>query len=346
MAKAIKALWIGFFVLMMSASGHAKSQLIGAGATLPYPLYSKLFSMYSEKNNVKINYQPTGSGSGIMQLRNGTLDFGATDSFVTNKEMAQFNGQILHIPICIGSVAIIYNLKDITQLKLTADLLAGIFLGDITSWDDPKIKALNPNIKLPKQKIVPIRRADSSGTSYIFSHYLSSLSPKWKATVGEGMSVKWPVGAGTKFNVGVTNMVQDISGSIGYVSLPYAIENKVSVASIKNKSGQWISPTLKSTIASAKIKLPADSRVSITDTPVADGYPISGFTWIIVYKDAEKAKMSFEEAKDLKKLLIWMLTEGQVYADFMNYASLPTALVKPSIEQINKMVYKGQAIPE
>jgi phosphate transport system substrate-binding protein len=160
------------------------------------------------------------------------------------------------------------------------------------------------------------------------------------------MSVKWPVGAGTKFNIGVTTMVQDISGSIGYVSLPYAIENKMPVASIKNKAKKFIAPTLKSTIASAKIQLPADSRIAISDTPVGDGYPITGFTWILLNKDAEKSKMTLEEAKALKKLMIWMLTEGQVYADFMNYAPLPIALVKPAIEQVNKMTYKGQTIPE
>ncbi len=347
MTHDLKTVLCGLSLVLFATSLSAKPTLItGAGATLPYPLYSKLFAMYSQKNNVQVNYQPIGSGAGIMQLRNGTIDFGATDAFVTDKEITQYKLSIIHVPICIGSVAIIFNLNGITQLNLTPEVVAGIFLGDITNWDDPKIKLLNPLTTLPKQKIVPIRRSDSSGTSFIFSHYLATISDKWKKSVGEGMNIKWPVGAGTKFNVGITSMVQDISGSIGYVSLPYAIENKMTVASIKNKSGKFITPTLKSTIASAKTTLPPDSRVAISNTPVADGYPITGFTWILLNKDAEKSKMTLDEAKALKKILVWMLTEGQVYADFMNYAPLPVAMIKPSIELVNKMTYKGQPIPE
>lgn len=313
--------------------------LTGAGATLPFPLYSTLFKEYEKLTGNKVNYQSIGSGGGIVQLRDRTIDFGATDAYAGQDELSCFKLPIFHIPIVVGSVAIGFNLQGVSELNMTGLILAGIYTGQIKYWDNPAIVALNPNVDLPHERIIPIRRADGSGTTYIFSDYLSKKSPDWKKVIGKGKSIKWPVGIGAKGNSGVTKLIQQMKGSIGYMSLPYAKKNNITTVKMLNNNGQFIKPTLESTIKSAKIDLPEDSRISITDTNVKDAYPITGLTWILIYQKPNEVGISKEKATVLNHLLEWMLTEGQVYADSLYYAPLPVQLLAPTLKRLSLVTY-------
>ncbi len=331
---------ITMFIFNISALSQ-KLELLGAGATFPMPLYTKMFDVYNQKTGVKVNYQGIGSGAGITQLINKTVDFGATDAFMTDEELSKVGATIVHVPICLGSVVLTYNLPNSPKLKLTPEVIAGIFLGKITDWNDPKIKAINAGVSLPNMKISVVHRSDGSGTTFIFTDYLSKVSNEWKNGPGVGKSVNWPTGIGAKGNPGVTGYIKQLPGAIGYVELVYALQNKMPVAIVKNKSGNFIEPSLKSTSLAANIKLPNDTRASITDTPSKDGYPISGFTWIIIYKEQNYSDRTKEKAQALIDLLWWMIHDGQSLAEPLQYAPLPKDAVIKAENIIKSVEYGG-----
>ena len=305
----------------------------GAGATFPYPLYSKWFFEYSNANpGVKFNYQSIGSGGGIKQITAGTVDFGATDAPMTEEEMKALKGPILHIPTAIGAVVLVYNLDKVEGgLKLTPDVLAGIYLGKITRWNDPKIAELNKTVTLPNADIVVSHRSDGSGTTDIFTNYLAAVSIEWRAKVGRGKSVKWPVGLGGKGNEGVSGVVKQTPGAVGYVELAYARQNKMKIASLRNREGNYVVPTLEATSAAAAgvaKSMPDDFRVSLVDAPGGDAWPISGLTWLLVYKEQKDAA----KGKALVQFLKWALSDGQKMEAALDYAALP----KPVAEKVDK----------
>ncbi|SFN05556.1 phosphate ABC transporter substrate-binding protein PstS [Thermodesulforhabdus norvegica] len=327
--------------IFSATAGYGAESLTGAGATFPYPLYDKWFSIYHQVTGVKVNYQAIGSGGGIRQLLSRVVDFGGTDAFMSDEELSKAPGEILHIPTCLGAVAITYNIPGNPELKLTGDVIADIFLGKITRWNDSRITELNPGIELPDMKIIVVHRSDGSGTTFIFSDYLSKVSPEWKEKVGRGKSLNWPAGLGAKGNAGVAGMVKQMAGSIGYVELIYAEQNKMPVALVKNRAGNFIKPSLASVSAAANVELPPDTRVSITDTESPEGYPISSFTWIIFYKEQSYDNRSRERAEALAKLLWWMIHEGQKYNESLLYAKLPPKAVEKAEAIIKTMTYNG-----
>ena len=307
----------------------------GAGATFPYPIYSKWFDEYHKlKPEYKFNYQSIGSGGGIRQISAGTVDFGATDGPMTDEQMASAPGLLYHIPTVMGAVVVSYNLEGVKDpLKLTGEVVADIFLGKIMAWNDPKIAALNPGVELPANAIVVVHRSDGSGTTYIFVDYLCKVSSEWSTKVGRGTSVGWPVGLGGKGNEGVAGLIKQTPNSIGYVELIYAKQNKLSYSLIQNKAGKYVEPDLNAVSAAARAKMPSDFRVSITNSPDPEAYPISGFTWLLVYKKPKDA----QKGRAIVDFLNWMLTEGQKFAPDLGYAPLPKevdALVQKQVQKI------------
>ena len=311
-----------------STSGSV--DLTGAGATFPYPIYSKWFSDYANSTGVKINYQSIGSGGGIRQISEQTVDFGASDSPMSDAELAKAKGgPILHIPTVLGADVITYNLPGVTAaLKLTPDVVADIFMGRIKKWNDSRIASLNSGVTLPNQDILVVHRSDGSGTTYIFTDYLDKVSPTWHSTVGKGKEVKWPVGLGGKGNEGVSGQVKQTPGAVGYVELAYAKQNNLQIAAIRNKAGQYVAPSVTAVTAAAagvakSLGANTDYRISIVDAPGAESYPISSFTWLLVYqRQADAAK-----GKTLVDFLNWALTEGEISAPSLDYAPRPQELV-------------------
>ena len=332
-------------LLVLGNKGMAKeTELIGAGATFPYPLYSKMFDVYHKEYGVKVNYQAIGSGGGIRQLINKTVDFGGSDAIVSDQDMKEAAAPILHIPTSAGAVVVTYNLTEEPELKFTPDMIADIFLGKIRKWNDPRISALNPGMKLPDMAVTVVHRSDGSGTTFIFSDYVSKVSSEWKEKVGKGTSLNWPTGLGGKGNPGVAGLVKQTPGSIGYVELIYALQNKMPYGTVKNKNGRFVTPTIASTSLAADINLPDDMRVSLTDTDASGGYPISGFTWILVYKEQNYADRSEEKAKELVKLLWWMTHEGQKHAEPLHYAPLSKKAVEKAEKLIKSISYKEKPL--
>jgi phosphate transport system substrate-binding protein len=332
-----------FLSVLLCLGGSALAgdvELIGAGATFPYPLYSKMFDTYYQEHGIKINYQAIGSGGGIRQLTNKTVDFGGSDAIMSDKDLKEAGAPVLHIPTCAGAVVVTYNLAGDPQLKFTPDVIADIFLGKIKKWNDPRLTAINPEVKLTGTEITVIHRSDGSGTTAIFSSYLSKISTEWKEKVGAGPSLNWPAGLGGKGNPGVAGLVKQTPGSFGYVELIYALQNKMPYGTIKNKKGNFIKPSIASTSLAANTTLPDDMKVDLTDTDAADGYPISGFTWILVYKEQNYADKAGEKVKALVNLLWWMTHEGQKYAEPLHYAPLSKAAVGKAEKLIKSITYK------
>jgi phosphate transport system substrate-binding protein len=328
---------LALLCLAVAVPAFGQTTLNGAGATFPNPIYSKWFSEYHKAHpDIQINYQPIGSGGGIRQVLAGTVDFGATDGPMSDEQLAQAKTKILHVPTVLGANVPAYNVPGVNaELKFTPEVLAGIFMGKIATWNDPAIAAANPGVNLPNQPIIVIHRSDGSGTTYIWTDYLSKVSPEWQSQVGKGTSVKWPVGLGGKGNEGVAGMIRQMQGSIGYIELIYAISNKISYGTVKNASGAFVKASLDSvTAAAGSVKsMPADFRVSITNAPGKDAYPISSFTWLLIpaqSKDAAKGKI-------LADFLNWMVSDGQKMTAELAYAPLPESVatkVKVEIKQV------------
>jgi phosphate transport system substrate-binding protein len=345
MKKGLRFFMFFSILLGLCSSGFAvETELIGAGATFPYPLYSKMFDVYHKEHGAKINYQAIGSGGGIRQLTNKTVDFGGSDAIMSDKDLQEAGAPVLHIPTCAGAVVVTYKLAGDPELKFTPDVIADIFLGKIKKWNDGRITAINQGVKLPDTDITVVHRSDGSGTTAIFSSYLSKISPEWKEKVGAGPSLNWPAGLGGKGNPGVAGLVQQTPGSFGYVELIYALQNKMPYGMIKNKKGNFVKPTITSTSLAANTALPDDMKVDLTDTDAAEGYPISGFTWILVYKEQYYANKPEEKAKALVNLLWWMTHEGQKYAEPLHYAPLSKAAVGKAEKLIKSITYKDMPI--
>jgi len=306
----------------------------GAGATFPYPLYSKWFAEYNKLYpDIRFNYQSIGSGGGIQQFTNGTVDFGASDAPMSDQEIAKVS-DVVHIPTVLGAVVVTYN-APVTGLKLSAGLLADIYLGKVTKWSDPALAKVNPGIKFPDLPITVVRRSDGSGTTYVFTDYLGKVSPQWKSKVGTGKSVSWPVGLGGKGNEGVTGLIKQTPGAIGYVELAYANQNKLPLTALENKSGAFVAPTIESTSAAAAgVSMPADYRVSLTDAPGAGAYPIASFTYLLVHKDAKDPV----KGDAIVRFLWWAVRDGQRLAPPLDYAPLP----KPVISLVEKTIQSLQ----
>ncbi len=317
--------------------GQASAQMLinGAGATFPYPIYSKWFFEYAKVDPaVRFNYQSIGSGGGQKQILEQTVDFGASDGPMSDENLAKAPGKILHIPTVAGAVVITYNLPGNPELKFDGQAVADIFLGKITKWNDPALAKLNSGAKLPNTDIVVVHRSDGSGTSYIFTDYLSNVCPEWQSKVGKNTSVKWPVGLGGKGNEGVAGQIKQLQGSIGYVELAYAHQNKLPVAELKNATGNFIKPSLESvTAALASAKVPEDFRFSMVNPPGADAYSIAGTTWLLVYEKQKDA----EKGKKLVEFLKWAATKGEGMAATLDYAPLPEALQKRVLERIKSI---------
>lgn len=324
-------------VLLLASPALAQITINGAGATFPYPIYSKWFDEYHKKHsNVQINYQSIGSGGGIRQVTEGTVDFGATDGPMTDEQLGKVKaGKLLHIPTVLGAVVPTYNVEGVKDLKLSGPVLAEIFLGTIAKWNDPKIAALNKGVKLPDAPITVVHRSDGSGTTYVWVDYLSKVSKEWETKVGRATSVNWPVGLGGKGNEGVSGLVKQTPNSIGYNELIYAVQNDISYASVQNKAGKFIKADLDSvSAAAAGVKMPADYRVSITDAAGPKAYPVSSFTWLLVYEQNPAPK-----GKVLKEFLGWMLEGGQTMAKDLHYAPLPPqvrAMIKKTIATLGE----------
>jgi phosphate transport system substrate-binding protein len=330
------------FALVFAAIGVARadSMLInGAGATFPFPLYSKWFAEYGKAHpSEKFNYQSIGSGGGVKQITERTVDFGASDAPMSDEELKKAPG-VIHIPTVLGAVAVVYNGAP-EGLKLTSDALAEIFLGKITRWNDPKLAAIPGQPKLPDVAITVAHRSDGSGTTAVFTDYLAKVSPAWKTGVGQGKSVKWPVGLGGKGNDGVTGTVRSTPGAIGYVELAYAKQNKLTMAALKNADGAFVLPSIESTSeAAAGVQMPADFRVSITDAKGKGAYPISSFTYILLYKDQTDAV----KGKAVAQFLWWAVHDGQKLAGPLDYAPLPKAVVTKVEAALHAVTVQGKA---
>jgi phosphate transport system substrate-binding protein len=323
--------------VLLALPVFGQTKLNGAGATFPYPIYSKWFSEYHKiHSDVEINYQSIGSGGGIRQVTAGTVDFGASDMPMTDKQLHESKEKILNIPTVLGADVPAYNVPGVTgEVKFTPEALAGIFLGKISKWNDKAITSANPGVNFPDRDIIVVHRSEGSGTTFIWTDYLSKVSPEWKSQVGSDTSVKWPVGMGGKGNEGVSGFIRQLPGSIGYIELIYAIQNNISYGSVRNPAGVFVKASLESVSAAAASapKMPADFRVSITNAPGKDAYPISSFTWLLIpaqSKDAAKGKI-------LADFLSWMLTDGQKMTSTLAYAPLPDNVaekVKEAIKQV------------
>ncbi|MGB8259334.1 MAG: phosphate ABC transporter substrate-binding protein PstS [Terracidiphilus sp.] len=320
--------------MLVLALGAAQAQkLTGAGATFPYPIYSKWFSEYSAAHpGVEINYQSIGSGGGIRQVTAGLVDFGATDGPATDEQLAQSKTKLIHLPTVMGAVVPVFNVPGVSDIKFSGEVLADIYLNKIQNWNDARIAKDNPGVKLPDQKIIVVHRSDGSGTSYIFTDYLSKVSSDWANGPGKGASPSWPVGVGGKGNEGVAGYIRQFPGSIGYVELIYALQNKISYGDVKNAAGNWVRASIDGvTEAAASVKnIPADYRVSITNAPGAKAYPISSFTWLLVpLKSADPAKGNV-----IKDLLSWILKSGEAEAPSLSYAPLPASVIERELKTI------------
>jgi phosphate transport system substrate-binding protein len=338
--KILQSIIIALTLLtLVSGSSPAQLKLNGAGATFPYVIYSKWFDVYHQKTGIEFNYQSIGSGGGIKQVTEGTVDFGASDAAMTDQQLKDVKdkqgSEILHIPTVMGAVVVTYNIPGVNKnLKLTPEVLAGIYLGEITMWNDAKITAINSGLSLPEKAIIVAHRSDGSGTTNIFTDYLTKVSKDWETKVGKGTSVNWPVGLGGKGNEGVAGIVKQSEGAIGYVELAYAVKNNLPYAALKNKSSVFAEANFKNVSAAASgaaKNMPADLRVSITNADGKDSYPISGFTWLLIYKDMKDK----EKAGAIVKFLKWAMKDGQSYATDLYYAPLPKEVIKMCEKKID-----------
>jgi phosphate transport system substrate-binding protein len=335
--NSVKKVLVAVFLLMLAMSAAQAQKLTGAGASFPYPIYSKWFSEYSAAHpGVEINYQSIGSGGGIRQVTSGLVDFGASDGPMNDEQLAASKVKLIHIPTVMGAVVPIFNVPGVSDIRFSPDSLADIYLGKINMWNDPRIAKDNPGVNLPSQKIIVVHRSDGSGTTYIFTDYLSKVSKDWAGGPGKSTAVSWPVGVSGAQNAGVAGLVRQLPGAIGYVELIYALQNHISYGAVQNASGAWLKASIEGvTEAAASVKqMPADYRVSITNAPGANAYPISSFTWLLIpTHSADPAK-----GKVIKDLLSWIITSGEGEVSSLSYAPLP----KTVADKVLKTVYSLQ----
>jgi phosphate transport system substrate-binding protein len=333
-------------ILALGGVGFAQSyEFVGAGATFPAPLYTKMFDEYQKLTGIKVNYQPIGSGGGQAQLKGRTVDFGATDVVMTAKNLADAPAPIVHVPTVAGAVVLVSNLSGSPQLRFTGDVVADIFLGKIRKWNDERITGLNPGVTLPNLNITVVHRSDGSGTTGVFSDYLCKVSEEWKTKVGTGTSLDWPVGIGGKGNPGVAGLVKQLPGAFGYVELIYALQNNISYALIKNKAGNWMKASLETTSTAANVPVPRDvTTLSLTNTDAPQGYPISTFTWLILYKEQDYGNHTRAKCEALLKMIWWMTHDGQKYAEPLAYATLPAPVVKKAERILRSITWDGQPL--
>jgi phosphate transport system substrate-binding protein len=344
--KVIKSLQLAVVALAAScmtlAASAQDNTLLGAGSTFVYPLFSKMFSQYTAS---KVNYQSIGSGGGILQLTNKTVDFGDSDAPLNADQTAKMSAPVLHIPMTSGAVIVTYNIPGVSAaLNLTGKDLADIYLGKITNWNSAEIKATNKGVNLPDLPIMVIHRSDGSGTSFIFTDFLTKVNEDWAKKVGKASAVNWPAGLGGKGSEGVAGLVKQTPGAIGYVELAYALQNHMPFANIQNKSGKFITPTIEATTLASNVVIPADSKVSITNTDNPKGYPIASFTWALIYKEQNYNGRSKARATELVKLLWWNITAGQADCAPLNYAPLSKSAVKVAEAILKSATYDGKPI--
>ena len=337
-------------IAMVSCGGNATNgsreaqELSGAGATFPLPFYNVVFENFSQVNSDVVAYGGIGSGGGVRNLRDKIVDFAGSDSFLSDKEMADMD-PVVHIPTCMGAVVLAYNLDDVKELKLSGEIIADIFAGDIKMWNDERLVALNPDITLPAEAIIPVFRSDGSGTTFVFTDYLTKVSPMWKEKFGAGKSVNFPSGQAAKGNPGVAGVVKQTKNSIGYVGSEYAFAQKIAYAKIQNQRGEIVEPTAASISAAASGEIPADTRCSITNSDAAGAYPISTFTWMIIYKEQNYSDRSKEQAVATLDLLKYILSdEAQKITSEVHYAPLPAKANELSLKNLKTVTFDGTAI--
>ena len=345
--------YIGALILFVLATASIQSKvfaqghttILGAGSTFINPLFSKMFAEYNTKTGIQVNYQSIGSGGGILQLTNKTVDFGASDAPLNDEQTTKIGAPVLHIPMASGAVVLTYNLPGVNaSIKLTPDVIADMFLGKIAKWDDKRITSLNAGVSIPSIPILIVHRSDGSGTTNIFTNYLAKVSPEWSSKVGSGTAVNWPTGLGGKGSEGVSGSVKQTPGAIGYVELIYALQNKMLYAQVRNLKGKFITPSLASVSAASNITLPDDAKVFFTNTEATDGYPISGFTWVIIYKEQSYNGRPIQMAQNLLQLLWWNIHDGQQYAMPLNYSPLSKGALQVAEKILRSATYGGKPI--
>ena len=328
-----------------SSNANAKVSLTAAGATFPLPFYNMVFKDYTKATDILVTYGGIGSGGGIRSLKDKVIDFGATDSYLTDENISEMPGDVVHIPTCMGAVVIAYNLPGVDELKLSNELLEKIFMGEITKWNHPAIQANNKGINFPDMEITFVHRSDGSGTTHIFSDYMSKISSKWAESVGRGKSLKWPVGMGAKGNPGVAGTISQTEGAVGYIGSEFAFAQKIKTAKVQNSSGAYIEPSIESISAAAQGDIPADTRVMLTNSSDPASYPISGFTWIILYKEQAYGSRSEAQAAGTLTFLNWLISEeAQGSASKVNYAPLPAKAVEKAKAILKSVTYNGKPI--
>ncbi len=332
-------------IAMVSCGDNKEAQeLSGAGATFPLPFYNVIFEQFGEVSGNQVAYGGIGSGGGVRNLRDMIVDFAASDAYLSDKEMAEMS-PVVHVPTCMGAVVVAYNLDGVDELKLTGEIIADIFAGKITKWNDERLVALNPDVKLPATAIMPVYRSDGSGTTYVFTDYLTKVSPMWKQEYGAGKSVNFPAGQAAKGNPGVASIIKQTKNTIGYVGSEYAFAQKIPFASIQNTRGEFVLPSTASISAAASGEIPADTRCSITNSDAAGAYPISTFTWIIIYKEQNYSDRSKEQAEATLDLLKYILSdEAQNITSEVHYAPLPAKAKELSMKNLKTVTYNGTAI--
>jgi len=341
--------------LIVSACGNKKSKktsskkvsITAAGATFPLPYYNLAFKTYTKKYGTLVTYGGIGSGGGLRSLKDKIVDFGASDAFLSEKKMKDMPYSVVHVPTCMGAVVVAYNIDGIKEIKLTPEILSGIFLGKITKWNDKRIASNNKGATLPDLDITVVYRSDGSGTTFVFSDYLSKISNEWKEKVGRGKSLKWPTGLAAKGNPGVAGTISQTKGAIGYVGSEYALSLSIPIAKLQNKAGNYVEPSLESISAAASGEIPEDTRIMCTNSDAVDAYPISCFTWILLYKDQAYDGRSKAQAEGTVKLIDWMLnTEAQSLTKKVHYAPLPKKAVENAKKIVRSITYEGKQVLE
>lgn len=328
------------------ASGLSGGEVLrGGGATFPHPLYQAWFEKYrQEQGDTKILYEAVGSGAGIQLLLDRQCDFGASDAFLSDEDLKKAPAPILHMPTCIGAVAIVYRLSDNPMLRFTPDLLTRVFMGEIKKWNDPRLSAVNPGVRLPNLDIALVHRSDSSGTTSIFTDYLTKVNDVWKKQVGQGKTVKWPSGMGVEGNAQLAKMIKEVDGSIGYVEMNYAAKEKLAVAQVRNRAGNYIVPGLEAVTLAGGVDLPDDLRQMITDTAAPQGYPISGFSYLIFYKEQAYDKRTPQQAMALARFLWWAVHAGQIHNSGLYYGALPKEAITKAEIVLRQMTFDGKKL--